>query len=81
MTKPDIIYICKGEGMDCYLHPYCIFREDPVAATDDLCSHTLKPECAKYGVCEDPENHPERFIFQERREDCGPSYYWEVETK
>ena len=58
MTKPDIIYICKGTGMDCYLHPYCIFREDPVAATDDLCSHTLKPECAKYGSCEDPENHP-----------------------
>lgn len=22
-----------------------------------------------------------RFIFQERREDCGPSYYWEVKAK
>ena len=80
MTKPDVVYICKGNGMPCYLHPYCIHREDPIAGTDHVCSHTLQPECAKYGECKDPENHPERFIFQERPESCRPSYYWEVES-
>ena len=29
--------------------------------------------------CKDPKKHPERFIFQERPDGCGPSYYWEVE--
>ena len=81
MTKPDIVYICKGEGADCYLHPGCIYREDPIGAADWVCNHTFKPEFAKYGACEDPENHPERFIFQERQENCGPSYYWEEEAK
>ena len=81
MTKPDIIYICKGEGMTCFLHPGCIYREDPVSATDWVCDHTMKPEYAKYGACEDPENHPERFIFQERPDTCVPSYYWEEEIK
>lgn len=81
MTKPDIIYICKGEGMTCFLHPGCVYREDPVSATDWVCNHTMKPECAKYGACEDPENHPERFTFQERGDTCVPSYYWEEEPK
>ena len=81
MTKPDVIYICKGEGMNCYLHPYCVYRGDPVAEGDPVCSHTLKPECAKYGAVEDPSKYPERFIFQELREDCGPSYYWEEERQ
>ena len=81
MTKPDIIYICKGEGMNCYLHPSCIYREDPVSSTDWVCNHTMDPECAKYGACEDPENHPERFTFQERPDSCVPSYYWEEEPK
>ena len=82
MTKPDVIYICKGEAwMTCFLHPGCIYREDPVSSTDWVCNHTMDPECAKYGACEDPENHPERFIFQERQENCGPSYYWEEEAK
>ncbi len=79
MTKPDIVYLCKGEGMDCYLHPYCIHRGEPVAYNDEICSHTKNPGCAKYGACEDPENHPERFTFYEIPEDCGPSYYWEEE--
>lgn len=79
MTKPDIIYICKGKGMNCYLYPSCIYREDPVSITDWVCNHTLKPEYAKYGACEDPENHPERFIFYERPQECRPSYYWEEE--
>ena len=81
MTKPDIIYLCKGEGMTCFLHPGCIYREDPVSTTDWVCNHTMDPECAKYGACEDPENHPERFIFQERGDTCVPSYYWEEEPK
>ena len=76
MAKPDVVYICKGKGMPCYLHPYCVHREDPIAETDEICSHTVAPEYAKYGKCEDPENHPERFIFPES---CKPSYYWEVE--
>ena len=79
MSKPDVVYICKGTGMRCYLYPYCVYREDPVAGTDHICSHTLQPECAKYGECQDPENHPERFIFQKRPNGCGPDYYWEVE--
>lgn len=81
MTKPDIVYLCKGEGMSCYLHPYCIFRGDPVAKGDPVCSHTLNPEYAKYGACEDPVNHSERFIFQVRPKGYGPSYYWEEEPK
>lgn len=81
MTNSDIVYLCKGEGMTCFLHPYCTFRGDPIAEGDPVCSHTLNPECAKYGVCEDPENHPERFIFQELPEACRPSYYWEEEPK
>jgi hypothetical protein len=81
MTKPDVVYICKGEGMDCYLHPYCIYRNDPIGPFDDICDHTLKPEFAKYGACDNPSAYPERFIFQEREESCGPSYYWEVEPK
>ena len=81
MTKPDVIYICKGEGMTCFLHPGCVYREDPVSATDWVCNHTMKPECAKYGACEDPENHPERFTFQERSDSCAPSYYWEEDVK
>ena len=62
--KIDILYLCKGIGKQCYLHPYCIHREDPVAETDMVCSHTEEPEFAKYGEYRDPENHPERFIFQ-----------------
>ena len=77
MTKPDVVYLCKGHDDTCYLQPGCIYRKDPVSQTDIVCSHTLKPEFAKRGACEDPENHPERFIFQERRDGCGPSYYWE----
>ena len=79
MNEPDVVYICKGTGMRCYLCPGCVYREDSVAETGYICSHTLNQECAKYGKCEDPENHPERFIFQERSESCSPSYYWEVE--
>lgn len=75
----DVIYICKGEGVPCYMYPYCIYREDPVAETDQICSHTPLPEFAKYGPCEDPENHPERFIFQERPMHVAPSFYWEIE--
>lgn len=77
--KIDILYLCKGIGKQCYLHPYCIHREDPVAETDMVCSHTEEPEFAKYGECRDPENHPERFIFYERPEPDINSYYWEVE--
>ena len=81
MTKPDIVYLCKGEGMTCYLHPYCTFRGDWFTKDDPVCSHTLDPEFAKYGACKDPENHPERFTFQERPDSCVPSYYWEEEPK
>ena len=80
MSKPDVVYICRGYGMPCYLYPYCIYRGDPVAETDMVCSHTLTPEFAKNGECKDPEKHPERFVFQERPDGCGPSYYWEVES-
>ena len=83
MTQPDIIYICKGEGAECYLQPGCTYREDPKATYDMECKHTLDPKMAKYGVCDNPEmvseDRPSIFIFHELSEDCGPSYYWEVE--
>lgn len=77
--KPDVVYICRGYGESCYLEPGCIHRGDPIAATDKVCRHTQKPECALYGACEDPENHPERFTFYARPDDCKPDYYWEEE--
>ena len=85
MTKPDIVYICKGEGAECYLQPGCIYREDPKSESDWVCNHTTKPENAKYGPCAHPEDPNARllcdtkFIFYEIPEECGPSYYWEVE--
>lgn len=77
--KPDVVYICRGYGMDCYMEPYCVYRGDPIAATDEVCSHTLNPNFSLHGECKDPENHPERFTFYERPDDCKPDYYWEEE--
>lgn len=75
--KPDIIYICRGYGAPCYMEPGCVYRHDPVGPMDMVCNHIMQPEFALNGSTNAPEMFPERFIFQERPEGCGPSYYWE----
>ena len=57
-----VAYICDGND-DCSLEPNCFLRDDYVTATDSICHHTTHPKHAKNELCEDPENHPERFTF------------------
>lgn len=56
-----IAYICDGYDK-CSLEPGCFLREDPLTATDYCCYHTLNPKHAVNDICNDPENHPERFV-------------------
>lgn len=83
LAGPQIVYLCKGVGAPCYLVPYCVYREEPVAYPDEICKHNTVPEYAKNGTCEDPENHPERFEFYDELIFRDGIYYdgsyWEVE--
>lgn len=57
LKKPDIAYLC--DGMDvCNNKVGCFRMMNPGISN---CHHTLNPEHAANGPCEDPENHPERF--------------------
>ena len=56
-----IAYICDGYDK-CSLEPGCFLREDPQTATDWCCNHTTNPKHAINDICDDPENHPERFV-------------------
>lgn len=56
-----IAYICDGYDK-CSLEPGCFLREDPLSITDHCCHHTLDPKHAVNDICNDPENHPERFV-------------------
>ena len=64
-----IVYICDGKA--------CVSTEwascESVNLGIDKCSHTTNPAHAKFGICEDSENHPERF---EQLED---GEFWEIE--
>ena len=59
--KNRIAYICDGKD-HCCQEPGCFMWEEYAADTDMICRHTINPEHAVNGVCEDPENHPERFV-------------------
>ena len=61
-TEVAIAYICDGHD-DCAFEPGCFKREDLVSKSDWVCHHTTKPEHAVNDICEDPENHPERFVL------------------
>lgn len=66
-----VVYICDGKACDRKEFPSC--RSDYPGL--DMCSHTTNPAHAKFGICEDPENHPERF---EQLED---GEFWEIEKE
>lgn len=55
-----VAYICDGKD-ECSLKPGCFMRNDPLCKSDMVCKHTLNPKHAATSLCEDPENHPERF--------------------
>lgn len=67
----EIVYICDGKACDdkTWATPSCKIPDDIMCR----CLHTTDPAHAKYGICEDPENHPERF---EQLED---GEFWEIE--
>lgn len=67
----ETVYICDGNACDSKELPSC--KSTYLYRGLDMCSHTTDPMHAKFGVCEDPENHPERF---EQLED---GEYWEIE--
>lgn len=51
-----VLYICDcrkpcGMGLGCHQSSSAV----------GYCKHTKEPDHALYGVCEDPQNHPERF--------------------
>ena len=76
-----VAYLCNGKE-ECLYRPMCVYREDPVSKTDDVCKHTFDPRHAKYGACADPENHPERFVKIDIGEKFGEGdyCYWEEES-
>ena len=59
---PRIAYICDGYDK-CSMEPGCFLREDPYGQGDMVCRRTTDPNHSATPLCEDPENHPERFIF------------------
>lgn len=67
----EIVYICDGNYCDnkTWGTPSCKMPGDIMCR----CLHTTDPAHAKFGPCEDPENHPERFKQLENGE------FWEVE--
>ena len=52
-----IAYICDGLA-SCSDKVGCYRLAKPGM---DFCNHTFDPKHAKYGVCEHPEDYPERF--------------------
>lgn len=70
-----IAYICDGYDTHCSMAPYCFMRGDLVSENEMICHHTLNPDHAKNGICEDPE-HDDRFVkYQECEWDDDPRYY------
>lgn len=67
----EVVYICDGKACDdkTWALVSCKMQDPNI----DVCHHTTNPAHAKYGVCKDPENHPERF---EQLED---GEFWEIE--
>jgi len=55
-----IVYLCNGKEGDCIPLNNCRLR-----SFDGECSRTFDERYAKNGPCKDPQNHPERFIFDE----------------
>lgn len=66
-----IVYICDKKACDSTQWASCRF----IKIGNNRCSHTTDPKHAKYGICKDPEKHPERF---EQLEDGD---FWEVENE
>jgi hypothetical protein len=63
-----IVYICDGKACDHKEFSSCKGDYPGV----DVCHHTTDPKHAKYGICEDPVNHPERFELLEDGD------FWEI---
>ena len=58
-----VVYLCDGK-MPCAKKVGCFLSGSDVG----FCKHTTDPEHALYGVCPDPQNHPERFeIIRDKR--------------
>ena len=51
-----VLYLCDCR-MPCATEVGCYKNDSAVG----FCKHTTKPEHAMNGICEDPQNHPERF--------------------
>lgn len=64
-----VVYICDGNACDHKEFASCKGDYPGI----DVCCHTTDSAHAKYGVCEDPENHPDRF---KQLEDGD---FWEIE--
>lgn len=64
-----VVYICDGKACGRKEFPSCRSSYPSM----DTCSHTTDQTHAKFGVCEDPENHPDRF---KQLEDGD---FWEIE--
>lgn len=69
----EVVYICDGKACDHKELPSC--KCNWLYRGIDTCHHTTNPAHAKYGICEDPENHPERFKQLEDGE------FWEIEKE
>ena len=67
----EIVYICDGKACDTQTWALPSCKADGIDL--EKCHHTTDPAHAKFGICEDPENHPERF---EQLED---GEFWEIE--
>ena len=84
LKPPDTIYICNGKA-PCYMDSFCIYNRESVEHQEEICSHSIVPEHAKYGPCKDPENYPERFEYCDHvvhRDGADHNgYYWEFEQK
>lgn len=75
MSNPKIAYICDGYDK-CSMAPGCFMRFEPIGKTDMLCRHTLNPKHAVNPICEDPENHSERFEqIPDEKEESGFKYF------
>ena len=74
-----IYYFCDGQD-GCKDLPICFrqhgpeLKEDPMP--DLFCDHTVTPEHARNGRCEEPEDHPERFAAVPG---CGFEVWYEKE--
>lgn len=57
-----VFYLCNGKNPNCNYLEGCYVYSGPLMATY-CCQHTTNIQYAKNILCQDPQNHPERFEF------------------